>query len=311
MFNANAVQVDWRQLRRWHIDEARVPPDAIVHFREPGIWDRYRTHVLAALMLLITQSLLIAGLLVQRSRRRRAEDELRESQRELRDSFERIRALGARLLSAQETERARIARELHDDICQRMLLLTIELQALERSHPGAAPAAEALTVAKDIAKSLHELSHRLHPTRLRVIGLVGALDRLCHEVSRAGLTITYTHEGVPPALEPELTLCLFRVVQEALQNAIKYSQASQVSVELRGNANGLTLSVADDGVGFDVGAELGKGVGLLSMIERVEAAGGMLDIRSAPGGGTSLLAIVPLQARASLRRTPLAASGAN
>ncbi len=92
----------------------------------------------------------------------------------------------ARLLTAQETERARIARELHDDICQRMLLLTIELEALGRANPAEAPAAEAISAAQDISKSLHELSHRLHPTRLRLIGLVAAIDRLCLELSRAG-----------------------------------------------------------------------------------------------------------------------------
>ena len=110
--------------------------------------------------------------------------------------------------------------------------MTIELELLGRASRDKAPAAEALTVARDIAKSLHELSHRLHPTRLRLIGLVAALDHLCLELSRAGLTIAFTHDDVPSTLPPDVMLCLFRVVQEALQNAIKHSKASDLSVHL-------------------------------------------------------------------------------
>ena len=123
----NGNMVDWRQLRRWRIDEARLPVGTIVRFRDPTIWDRYRIYILAALTLLITQSVLITGLLIQRQRRRRAEEELRGSQGELRRSYERNRDLGGRLLRAQENERAFIARELHDDIGQQVALLTIEL----------------------------------------------------------------------------------------------------------------------------------------------------------------------------------------
>lgn len=130
----HADVVDWRQLKRWGIDEARVPPGTDVRFRDPTGWDRYKFYIVGALALLITQTVLIAGLLIQRTRRRRAEGELLASQRKLRVSYERIRHLGARLLRAQDTERSRIARELHDDICQRVLLLTIELESLVRTN---------------------------------------------------------------------------------------------------------------------------------------------------------------------------------
>ena len=291
--NMNANVVDWRQLRRWHIDEARVPSGTIVRFRDPTIWDRYKIYILGALTLLLTQTVLITGLLIQRKRRRRTEQELRESQGELRRSYERNRDLGGRLLRAQEAERSRIARELHDDICQRMTLLTIELETLGRASSDKGPAAEALTVAQEIAKSLHELSHRLHPARLRMIGLVAALDRLCFELSRAGVAIAYTHDHVPSTLPPDLLLCVFRVVQEALQNAIKYSNAKELSVHLSGGSGGLILTIVDNGVGFDVDAAGGKGVGLVSMVERLEAIGGSLDICSSPGAGTRLTATVP------------------
>jgi signal transduction histidine kinase len=292
--NLNMNEVDWRQLRRWRIDEAHAPPATLVRFRDPTIWDRYSIYITTAIALLMTQTALIAGLLIQRKRRRRAEEELRGSQGELRGSYQRIRDLGARLLRAQETERSRIARELHDDICQRMLLLTIELESLHRTSGDKGPAAEALTGARDIAKSLHELSYRLHPTWLRLIGLVAALDHLCLELSRAGVSIAFKHDNVPSTLQSDVMLCLFRVVQEALQNAIKYSNGNELSVHLRGGSDGLTVTITDNGVGFDVDAAWSKGVGLVSMVERLEAVGGSFEICSNPGAGTRLTATVSL-----------------
>ena len=297
--DANDNQVDWRQLDKWGIDEARVPTGTVVSFRERSLWDRYRTYILAALAVLTIQTVLIAGLLIQRARRRRAEADLRGSQTELLKSYERNRDLGSRLLKAQETERSRIARELHDDICQRMLLLTIELQLQSRARRDERSTAQALDIAQDIAqdiaKSLHDLSHGLHPTKLQMIGLSPALERLCHELARSGIVITYTHSGIPPTLSPDVMLCLFRVAQEALQNAIKYSHAREVLVDLTG-VNGLTLTVSDSGQGFETEAAWGKGVGLFSMVERLEAIGGTFEIVSSPGNGTRLTACVPAHA---------------
>ncbi|HKH72067.1 MAG TPA: ATP-binding protein [Vicinamibacterales bacterium] len=291
--NLNRNELDWRQLRRWSIDEARIPKGTLVRFRDPSIWDKYRSYILGALAILLTQTALITTLLIQRKRRQRTEAELRVHQRELSRSYERNRQLGARLLRAQETERSRIAGELHDDICQRMLLLTIELDQMGRRDRDDTPAAEALIVAQDISKSLHELSHRLHPTRLRMIGLVSALDQLCAELSRAGIVIVFTHDAIPSMLPSDVMLCLFRVVQEALQNAIKYSQARDVSVDLRNGRDKLTLTIIDNGVGFDVDTAWGNGVGLVSMIERLDAIGGSLQIDSRPGAGTRVTASVP------------------
>jgi signal transduction histidine kinase len=289
----NTNMVDWRQLRRWHIDAARIPAGTLVRFREPTMWDRYKIHILAAVTLLVTQAVLITGLLIQRRRRRRAEEQLRGSQQALHGSYERIRDLGAGLLRAQETERARIARELHDDICQRMLLLTLELESLTRSDADKVSATTALTAAREIATSLHELSHQLHPTRLRLVGLVAALDQLCLELSGAGVSIEFTHDNVPSPVSPDVMLCLFRVVQEGVQNAIKHGNASKLSVHLSGASDRLTLMIIDNGVGFDVNAVSGKGVGLMSMTERLEAIGGSIQVHSNPGAGTRLSAAVP------------------
>ncbi len=290
----NSNVVDWRQLRRWRIDQTRVPAGTRIISREPTLWDRYWHYILVAAAVLITQTALIAALLVNRKRRRAAEKELRASQGELLRAYERNRDLGSRLLKAQESERSRIAGELHDDICQRMLLLTIELEAVRSVHRGEPQAIEALIMAQDIARSLHELSQRLHPTRLKMIGLTAALDRLCVELSRAGIAITYTHDQVPATLAPELTLCLFRVVQEALQNAIKYSTADTIIVHLTGD-EAVTLTVTDDGVGFNVDDAWGKGVGLVSMVERMDAIGGILSVKSTPGAGTRVTAIIPAE----------------
>ena len=292
----NTNLIDWRQVQRWRLQPARLPTGSVVLFREPTGWERYRFRIIAAVTLLIAQSVLIAGLLVQRRRRRRAEQELVGSQQKLRRSYERIRDLGVGLMRAQETERARIARELHDDICQRMLLLTLDLEGLARSSGDKVPATGALAAAREIATSLHDLSHSLHPTRLRLIGLVPALEQLCIELSRAGLIIEFTHDDVPSTLSPDIMLSVFRVVQEAVQNAIKHSDAARMSVHVSGGSGVLQLTIADNGVGFDVDAAWRKGVGLSSIAERLDAIGGTLRIHSAPGAGTRLEATAPIEA---------------
>jgi signal transduction histidine kinase len=298
--NLNVNQVDWRQLQRWGISEARVPAGTLIRFREPSAWDRYRLYILGAAVVLLAQTVLIVGLLVQRTRRRQAELEVREGQSALMASYERIRDLGRRLLNAQETERSRIARELHDDISQQMALLTIDLELLESAPGHSEPlAVEATNRAHDIAKSLHDLSRRLHPARLRLIGLVAAINGLRQELSKSsGIPIDFTHDQLPSTLPPDLTLCLFRVVQEALQNAVKHSRAHQISVHLGVGTDALSLTIADDGVGFDVDAATDRGLGLISMSERLDMHGGTIDIRSRPGAGTRLDVAVPLRAHA-------------
>lgn len=290
------AQVDWRQLRRWNIDEALVPSGALMMFREPSIWDRYKIYILGLAAILLIQSGLIAGLLLQRVRRHRAEGELLSSQEALRTSYERIRDLGGRLLHAQESERTRIARELHDDISQQVSLLVIDLGLMrgQIQTESRKLTDEALSRAEELVRSVHDLSHRLHPPKLRLIGLVAALRDLQQEMSQLGVPITFTHQNVPLPLPQELTLCLFRVAQEALQNANKYSHARNVTVHLGGSPEGLALTIADDGVGFDVDAAWGKGLGLISMGERLEAVGGTFTIVSTPGEGTKVNVFVPL-----------------
>lgn len=299
--NLNAIQVDWRQLRRWGISEARLPVGTLVRFRESSTWERYRIYILGVVALLLAQSVLIAGLLLQRARKRIVETQLRGREAELRNSYDRIRALGRRLLSAQEAERSRIARELHDDFAQQLALLSINLEQLasaddQDGRESTSLAHAALDRLHSLAHGMRDLSHRLHPAKLQLMGLVPSLSSLPRELSRPGLSITFTHQNVPPGLSHDLTLCVYRVVQEALQNAIRHSSAQNVSVNLRGDAETLMVTITDDGMGFDVDAEWGTGLGLLSMTERLESINGAVTIHSRRGTGTRVEVSVPVPA---------------
>jgi signal transduction histidine kinase len=293
----NVNQVDWRQLRRWRIDRSRVPVGTVVRFEELSIWDQYKGYIIGAVALVLAQTALISGLLLQRRQRRLAEGRARRSQAKLRSSYNRIRALGSRLLHAQETERAHIARELHDDISQQLAILSNDLQRLRSVDPPGVPdlTARSLANVDAVARSVRDLSRRLYPATLRLIGLTAALRGLQQELSRAGLDIDLRCESVPSSLPPDVTLCVYRVVQEALQNVGKHARARHVSVRLTGGTARLTLTIEDDGDGFDVDAAMGTGLGLISMHERLEALGGGLAIQSAPGSGTLIEVTVPVR----------------
>ena len=296
--NMDVDKVDWRQLRRWGIREARVPAGTTILFREPSVWERYKGYIVSSLMLLLAQTALIAALLTQRSMRRRADRQLRASQDELRASYDRIRYLGHRLLGIQEAERAFVARELHDDINQQLALLSIELDSLGSDDvqvDGAERLSRALERTHIISKSVHELSHRLHPSVLRLVGLVAALERLQRDFSQAAQSVTFSHRDVPRSIEHDLALCLFRVAQEALRNAAKHSDAAYVWMDLTGKTNELVLTIGDDGKGFDIARVPSDRLGLASMRERVEAVGGWLEIHSTAAAGTLVKATVPVR----------------
>jgi signal transduction histidine kinase len=291
-------RVDWRQIQRWQIDEMRIPASAIVMYRQPSAFERYRWFIAGVLALMLAQTALIAGLLVERTKRRRAEERARTSREELTVSYERIRDMGGRLLAAQENERARIARELHDDISQQMTLLSIDLELLgnvgrQRIDQAQKLAHEALLRSREITKGVHDISHRLHPAKLRLIGLVGALSSLARELSSTDLTVSFTHENVPDEIPHDLALCLYRIAQEAVHNAIHHGHARRIRMNLYSRSGALTLTVVDDGMGFDPKAVGEKGLGLISMRERLEPFGGTLSIQSTPGGGASVEAVVP------------------
>ena len=208
-----------------------------------------------------------------------------------------------RLLEAQEAERARIARELHDDIAQRLSLLSLALQKLQQSADPSSGLQRSIAALSretvDIASDLQALSHELHSYKLQLLGLVSAIEGLCSEVSaRHKLEVAFTHKDVPGTVRHDIALCLFRVVQEALRNAVRHSAAPRFTVSLESTPNVLTLTVHDAGSGFNPECERGNwGLGLTSMRERVTLVAGELVIESKPGSGTTVVARVPLHER--------------
>jgi signal transduction histidine kinase len=204
-----------------------------------------------------------------------------------------LRAVAGRLIAAQEEERRRIARELHDDISQRLALLAVELEHLALDAPGGATfryrARDLSRMAGDIAADLHRICHSLHPAKLDTLGLVAAVNSFCQELwSRQHLRVRFTHEKVPRAVPGDVALCLYRIVQESLHNVIKHSGVLEADVHLSGAGRDLLLRIADAGTGFDPAAAGNAGVGLTSMQERVKSIGGNLLVLATPGRGTRI-----------------------
>jgi len=410
---AGSPVFDWRELQRWQIDEKRLPPGGRVLFREPGVWERFKWAIVGSVAAIVAQSILIAGLLVSRAKRRRADQSLRESEGRFRvladsapvmirisdidgrstdfnvpwlnftgrdlaaergdgwldgvypddvatvvetrqrgiDTREPYRVeyrlrradgeyrwlldsgqprftpdgtfagfirsaiditdlktaraqlsnLNRRLIEAQEQERSRLARELHDDVGQQMALLALDVDRLGEAIP------ETEADARRQARSLREevtalashvsgISHRLHSSKLDLFGLAAAARTFCTEVSsRSGVIVDFTHDNVPTTLPPDIAINLFRVLQEALSNAAKHSGASRCEVSLRGTKDDLQLAVRDEGTGFDTEAALAtSGLGLVSMQERLKLVNGCVAIESKEGAGTTVRATVPL-----------------
>jgi len=206
-----------------------------------------------------------------------------------------------RLIKAHEEERARIARELHDNINQRVALLALQLDRLSQDLPASAAGLkdeikEANKQISELGDDIQALSHRLHSSKLEYLGLKAAVAGYCKELSdRHGVEIDFHSEGIPRELPHEISLCVFRVSQEALQNATKHSGSRRFEVSLIGALNGVNLTVRDSGTGFDPeGALKGSGLGLISMKERMKLVGGELSIKSQPQLGTTIYARVPV-----------------
>jgi PAS domain S-box-containing protein len=406
---------DWQLLQHWKIPVSALPADTRFYNRQPTLWERYQAYIIAGVALIILQALLIAGLLLQRARQRKAEADLRESEKRFHtmadttpafvwmcdahgkvnylndrwlaftgadpgaglgdtwisyihpddvtyvlESFSRglkdqqpfsaecrmrrgdgvyrwifdvaspransdgsfagfigsgidttdqklaqeaLEKVSGQLIEAQEKERTRIARELHDDVCQRLSLLSMELDQMNRS-PQPLPTVviddlkQIQKHCSEIAGDVQLLSHQLHSSKLDLLGVATAIKGFCKEVSKQHkVEIQFTESNVPGNLPSAVSLCLFRVCQEALHNAVKYSGTAKFTVDLSGIENAVQLIVRDSGAGFDVEvAKKNRGLGLVSMQERVHLVHGTLSVESQPGKGTKVLAVVPLVA---------------
>jgi PAS domain S-box-containing protein len=408
------IRVDWWALQHWHIAESALPPGSVIEYRQPTFWQRERKYIVFALILIVAQALLIAALLFQRARKRKAEAVLRESEERFRvmadttpsliwmcDERGRLTYLNGRriaftgrvpdagygdnwityvhpddveamlgnlyealkikepfsqeyrlrrsdgvyrwmfdvasprvngdgsfggfigsaidttdqklaqqalekisgqLIEAQEKERSRIARDLHDDICQRLALLSMEIAQANRSSNGSVAAKQNLEDIRkhcsEIAGDVQSLSHELHSAKLDYLGVVTAIRGLCSEISRQNqISVDFNDRNVPRYLPKDISLCLFRIAQEALHNALKYSGANQCFVALYAIEEEIQLVVRDAGAGFDVEeAKRNRGLGLVSMQERVHLVHGRFAVDSKPGKGTRVFAAVPFVA---------------
>jgi PAS domain S-box-containing protein len=213
---------------------------------------------------------------------------------------EELRDLSRRLIGAHEDERALLARELHDDVSQRLAVLAIEAGRAESGVPDR-PQADALRVLREglvrVSEDVHALAYQLHPSLLEELGLAEALRAECEHRGRLHeFDVHVDVNPLPRDVDRDVALCLFRVAQEALGNAARHARASVVTVTLRQVDGGLVLAVADDGVGFDPeDREAGRHLGLASMRERTRLVKGTLDVESGPGRGTTVVAWAPRQ----------------
>lgn len=228
---------------------------------------------------------IITGFSIDVTQARRTEAELRD--------------VTGRLITAQEAERSRVARELHDDLSQRMALLSIELEQLAQVMDGSVKIRrrfESLqNQAQEISSDIHRLSYRLHPSKLDHLGLAAAIKSLCEQLNAGKLRVYLHQQGFPATLPNDITLCVFRIAQEALRNAIKHSKATHCRVILKRSPQAVHLSVLDDGCGFDTrSTSMAEGLGFVSMRERLRIVGGQLEIHSQPGQGTRIEVTVPL-----------------
>ncbi|HET6947707.1 MAG TPA: ATP-binding protein [bacterium] len=207
------------------------------------------------------------------------------------------RGYAQRLLAAQENERARVAREVHDDAVQRLAMVSHELNELRKEPPFAGGERRLAGIqgdVEDLTISLRNLAHQLHPSVIEQLGLAAALEQLADEMAPAGLMITLALPDRPPSLRPDRALVLYRVAQEALRNTAQHAGVSAAAVRLASTPHGVELVVSDGGRGFDPAFHRrNRGIGLLGISERAELVGGRATIESRPGYGTTVTLRVP------------------
>jgi signal transduction histidine kinase len=277
---------NWKELQRWGISESRLPPGSEIHFREPTAWEQYRAQILAVSAAVLVQAAMILWLLYERQNRHRSEA--------------RARALSGRLINAHEEERSRLARELHDDVTQRLALLAIEAGREERNLSGSAAGAGIRAMREALARlseDVHALSYRLHPSILEDLGLLEALKAECERYSKSrSIRLEANSHAVPENLPRDVALCLFRIAQEGLRNIARHANATQAEIRLRRLDGGLQIVIRDDGSGFDPARDRNRvSLGLASMRQRAALLGGKVDIDSSPGHGTTIRAWIPLK----------------
>jgi signal transduction histidine kinase len=283
--------IDWRAFKRFGLPERLIPSGAAIYFRNPTLWTRYRLFIITGGLVILLQMMLIFKLAIEGKRRKQSERSSRE--------------LAGRLIHAQEEERRRIAAELHDDVCQRLALVCLQLDTMRAGPPCSEESLmRELSVLYDetdqISSDIHQFSHELHPSILERLGLIPSLRRFCREfAAHRKIAVHFSTDGEEAVLAQEAALVLFRVGQECLMNISKHSGAESCDVLLRFSRDRVTLEVRDAGHGFDPDERKEAiGIGLQSMRERLRSVSGTLRIRSAPNRGTEVHAEVPIDGAA-------------
>jgi signal transduction histidine kinase len=286
--NNNIYLFDWRALNRWGIKERDLPPDSTVLFRKPSSWERNKWVWLAVLPIILGLSILAAYLHFSRKQIKLAKDAQLH--------------LSGLLINAQEKERSRLASELHDDFSQRLALLSLGLENAAAELPDSSVTVKRqlqklFDSASELGADIHTVSHRLHSSTLESVGLVPAVSALCKEFTdRYGIEIDFCADNIPRRIHQDVALCLFRIIQEGLQNFRKHSGVTSAQVKLWTTRDKILMSVCDKGRGFDLRQSTNNGgIGIRSMEERVRLLGGRFEIHSELTRGTRIEAYVPLQ----------------
>ena len=226
--------------------------------------------------------------------------ERRRAERSLQESRQELRALAGRLINAEEEERKRISRELHDDLSQKLAMLAFDTGSLVLAPPPSMdemrePLRNLQARVVQLSQHVRQISHQLHPTILEDLGLTAALNELCEEFSaREGIEVAFEQEAMPKNPPVDVASCLYRVAQEALHNVTKHARATQVRIKISGSPEGFHLCICDTGKGFDSRDLHQHGLGIVSMKERVGMVQGEFSIHSQPGRGTEVKVFVPL-----------------
>jgi ABC-type uncharacterized transport system substrate-binding protein/two-component sensor histidine kinase len=294
---------DWKQLKRWNLSASRLPAGSVVLNREPTPWQRAKWIVLSGLAIILGLTALVGYLLHKQKQVKAARNE-------------QMRLSGL-LINAHDEERSRLAGEIHDDFSQRLAVLSLGLETVAEGIPESLPEThrqmrELMESASELGADLHSLSHRLHSTILERLGLAAGVASLCKETSALnGTQVAFSQRDLPRSVSPEIALCLFRIVQEGLRNVQKHSGAAHAQVRIEKVDDTLHLSIADDGVGFDVeDSSRPQGLGLWSMRRRVRLAGGRYEICSKRQEGTRIEVWTPIKPDSDAGRTDSVAGSA-
>jgi signal transduction histidine kinase len=268
-----------RQSQSWGTYEKVLVSDGVVIFRRPSLWEQYKWHFVAGTALAVAELVLIVILMTERQRRKRSDL--------------KIERLSGRLLEISEQERHRIARELHDDIVQRLSMICFEFVRIDQDSPAADKAIRSsvhvqLELLKEIITDIHQLSRQLHSSDLDMFGLGVALGDLCRRLSKQyAVEIQLITDSTQLDLNRDVALCFYRVAQEALNNALKHSRSRRIEVRIEARDGTLAMTVRDYGTGFDPSTAV-EGLGLAAMRERLTLIEGCLRINSKLGEGTEV-----------------------